>query len=127
MAHFHAPFIVGASDGNRTHATSLEGWNSTIELHSQDSRFRNCPYIISHLNGFVNRFFEIFLRFFLVIFLLIFLLFSRHFAKEKRIILLKKKQTLLRGRRKCDIIFLQNQTRGEKHENSSEKRERMAT
>ena len=25
----------GASDGNRTHATSLEGWNSTIELHSQ--------------------------------------------------------------------------------------------
>ncbi len=24
----------GASDGNRTHATSLEGWNSTIELHS---------------------------------------------------------------------------------------------
>ena len=25
----------GAGDGNRTHATSLEGWNSTIELHSQ--------------------------------------------------------------------------------------------
>ena len=25
---------IGASDGNRTHATSLEGWNSTIELHS---------------------------------------------------------------------------------------------
>ena len=24
---------VGAGDGNRTHATSLEGWNSTIELH----------------------------------------------------------------------------------------------
>ena len=24
----------GASDGNRTHAASLEGWNSTIELHS---------------------------------------------------------------------------------------------
>ena len=23
----------GAGDGNRTHATSLEGWNSTIELH----------------------------------------------------------------------------------------------
>jgi hypothetical protein len=24
---------VGAGDGNRTHATSLEGWGSTIELH----------------------------------------------------------------------------------------------
>ena len=23
----------GAGDGNRTHATSLEGWSSTIELH----------------------------------------------------------------------------------------------
>ena len=26
----------GAGDGNRTHATSLEGWSSTIELHPQD-------------------------------------------------------------------------------------------
>ena len=25
--------IIGAGDGNRTHATSLEGWNSTTELH----------------------------------------------------------------------------------------------
>ncbi len=25
----------GAGDGNRTHATSLEGWCSTIELHPQ--------------------------------------------------------------------------------------------
>ncbi len=25
--------IFGADDGNRTHATSLEGWSSTIELH----------------------------------------------------------------------------------------------
>ena len=25
--------INGAGDGNRTHATSLEGWNSAIELH----------------------------------------------------------------------------------------------
>ena len=24
----------GASDGNRTHTTSLEGWGSTTELHS---------------------------------------------------------------------------------------------
>ncbi len=27
--------INGAGDGNRTHATSLEGWSSTIELHPQ--------------------------------------------------------------------------------------------
>ena len=26
----------GAGDGNRTHATSLEGWSSTIELHPRD-------------------------------------------------------------------------------------------
>ena len=24
---------IGAGDGNRTHTTSLEGWDSTIELH----------------------------------------------------------------------------------------------
>ena len=33
----HAPLHkgdnFGAGDGNRTHATSLEGWGSTIELH----------------------------------------------------------------------------------------------
>ena len=28
-------FLSGAGDGNRTHVTSLEGWNSTIELHPQ--------------------------------------------------------------------------------------------
>ena len=27
------PKKSGAGDGNRTHAASLEGWNSTIELH----------------------------------------------------------------------------------------------
>ena len=32
--------IFGAGDGNRTHATSLEGWDSTIELH---------PHIACHL------------------------------------------------------------------------------
>ena len=26
-------FKIGAGDGNRTHATSLEGWGSTVELH----------------------------------------------------------------------------------------------
>ena len=28
---------IGAGDGNRTHAASLEGWNSTIELHPRTS------------------------------------------------------------------------------------------
>ena len=27
-------FLTGASDENRTHVVSLEGWSSTIELHS---------------------------------------------------------------------------------------------
>jgi hypothetical protein len=30
-------FKIGAGDGNRTHAISLEGWSSTIELHPQRS------------------------------------------------------------------------------------------
>ena len=34
------PQVFGAGDGNRTHAASLEGWNSTIELH---------PRILSHI------------------------------------------------------------------------------
>ena len=37
QAHVRNRSIVvsGAGDGNRTHATSLEGWGSTIELHPQ--------------------------------------------------------------------------------------------
>ena len=35
--------IIGAGDGNRTHATSLEGWDSTIELHPQ--LFSRCQLI----------------------------------------------------------------------------------
>ena len=31
--------LSGAGDGNRTHAASLEGWNSTIELHPHLSHF----------------------------------------------------------------------------------------
>ena len=33
QAHSIRPANSGAGDGNRTHAASLEGWNSTIELH----------------------------------------------------------------------------------------------
>ena len=32
-AELQAQMQSGAGDGNRTHATSLEGWGSTIELH----------------------------------------------------------------------------------------------
>ena len=28
--------FYGAGDGNRTHAASLEGWDSTVELHPQE-------------------------------------------------------------------------------------------
>ena len=39
--------ISGAGDGNRTHTTSLEGWDSTIELHPQ---FNNASYFnINHI------------------------------------------------------------------------------
>ena len=37
----------GAGDGNRTHTTSLEGWDSTIELHPHLTVF---DYIISEEN-----------------------------------------------------------------------------
>lgn len=29
---------IGAGDGNRTRTASLEGWNSTVELHPQDPK-----------------------------------------------------------------------------------------
>ena len=32
----------GAGDGNRTHAASLEGWNSTIELHPHFVALHRC-------------------------------------------------------------------------------------
>ena len=48
-------YISGASDGNRTHATSLEGWSSTIELHSH--AFATVIIISAPLRN-VNTFFE---------------------------------------------------------------------
>ena len=52
---------IGAGDGNRTHATSLEGWDSTIELHPHTS-ILSCPlatdlHIITEQFRFVNTFF----------------------------------------------------------------------
>ena len=44
--------MYGAGDGNRTHATSLEGWNSTIELHPhvgvRMQRFLSTAFILYH-------------------------------------------------------------------------------
>ena len=44
--------FIGAGDGNRTHATSLEGWSSTIELHPHVPA---TIYILSHTSPHVNR------------------------------------------------------------------------
>ncbi|MGM9625717.1 MAG: hypothetical protein ACI3XM_08415, partial [Eubacteriales bacterium] len=47
---------------NRTHAASLEGWNSTIELHPligvRSQLSHDCLYIIPRFSGFVNSFFK---------------------------------------------------------------------
>ena len=43
---------AGAGDGNRTRTASLEGWNSTIELHPQNQRL----IIVSHGWVHVKRF-----------------------------------------------------------------------
>ena len=34
----------GAGDGNRTHATSLEGWGSTVELHPRNAPDKQSAY-----------------------------------------------------------------------------------
>ena len=48
---------IGAGDGNRTHVTSLEGWNSTIELHPHSRLPARVFYHRKH--RLVNRFFHI--------------------------------------------------------------------
>ena len=47
----------GAGDGNRTHATSLEGWNSTIELHPHTRLISGGFISISPVCENVKRFF----------------------------------------------------------------------
>ena len=44
----------GAGDGNRTHATSLEGWSSTTELHPRQERYHPCARTLVN-NKSVNR------------------------------------------------------------------------
>ena len=53
--------LFEAGDGNRTHATSLEGWNSTIELHPQMYIIlvlKTTIFIISQSSAFVKSFFK---------------------------------------------------------------------
>ena len=59
--------ISGAGDGNRTHAASLEGWNSTIELHPHMRASRELTMIII-ANEFriVNTFFKVLGNLFIV-------------------------------------------------------------
>ena len=79
---------IGAGDGNRTHATSLEGWNSTIELHPhQLATLRVSLHMIAQIGLSVNLFSSIktiFLRFFtlLPLFVLYISLFLCHFNYE---------------------------------------------
>ena len=54
-------FLIGAGDGNRTHAASLEGWNSTIELHPQFHNANKVYQNIRALSNIFTRFFKIFL------------------------------------------------------------------
>ena len=56
------PFGDGAGDGNRTHAASLEGWNSTIELHPHGVN-QNRLNIIPQFPPFVKGFAKVFLEF----------------------------------------------------------------
>ena len=51
--------VYGAGDGNRTHATSLEGWDSTIELHPQSVTSSDKWYYTTN-NMLCQAFFEIF-------------------------------------------------------------------
>ena len=49
---------AGAGDGNRTHVTSLEGWNSTIELHP-----RVCfLFVLSFIDLYILSYFDHFVK-----------------------------------------------------------------
>ena len=50
---------TGAGDGNRTHATSLEGWDSTIELHPHGCRVPlTSATICYHISAVLSMAFE---------------------------------------------------------------------
>ena len=47
--HLSYKRVFGAGDGSRTHTTSLEGWDSTAELHPQATKM-----ILASFRCFVN-------------------------------------------------------------------------
>ena len=62
---FSSALQSGAGDGNWTHATSLEGWDSTTELHPHVNHAQRL-YILSKIDRDVKRFYVDFIKFFIV-------------------------------------------------------------
>ena len=58
------PLCFGAGDGNRTHATSLEGWSSTIELHPHETRMNSTLVYYNNASVECQTFLSIILQFF---------------------------------------------------------------
>ena len=64
QVHKEVPLVCGAGDGNRTHAASLEGWNSTIELHPHQLSVDNANELYQNvkiLSTVYKIFFKIFI------------------------------------------------------------------
>ncbi len=64
------PVTFGAGDGNRTHAASLEGWNSTIELHPHHRSVDNAHLFYQNdflMSTVYKIFFEIFEEFYFIL------------------------------------------------------------
>ncbi len=59
--------VFGAGDGSRTHLTSLEGWNSTDELHPRITLFSRTFVIIANAASFVKTFLPSFFYFSLAV------------------------------------------------------------
>ncbi len=59
--------MFGAGDGNRTHAASLEGWNSTIELHPHHLSVDNANELYQNVFLLSNVYLVFFKKFFLIL------------------------------------------------------------
>ena len=91
--------MIGAGDGNRTHAASLEGWNSTIELHPRK--------FIPQINA--NKFYQnkIFMSTVCQRFFKIFLLNYRRYLFVT-VMLDKKRKSLTLSNNICIILLYYN-------------------
>ncbi len=86
---------LGAGDGNRTHAASLEGWNSTIELHPHlpyIGTASTTPVYNSTISRICQIIFHCFLKFFVKTFSLF--VFKRNHQKMKIIFLMKTQKRM---------------------------------